>query len=82
MYLHKPNKAGTTKDNYFMWKGPFKIVSELSDILYSVLVKDGAQPIVVHHNKLRPAFVREKSDDVRPKRSVVPPDRFGEWCYD
>ena len=81
VYLYRPNKAGSTKDNYFMWKGPFKIVSKLSDMLYSVVVKDGAQPIVVHHNKLKPAFVREKSDDVRPRRSVVPPDRFGEWCY-
>ena len=58
-YYYPVKNAGTSKESYFMWRGPYTIVSKLSDLLYRIQEKESREPFIVHHNKLKRAHCRE-----------------------
>jgi hypothetical protein len=86
-YFH-PNLAKKVKENFLKWQGPYVVKEVLSDTLYRISKVEGpSDPIVVHHNKLKPVLVRELQGEVGqdnmecryPPRQRNEPNRLGEW---
>ena len=90
VYYYYPVKVNVSKESYLKWKGPYKIVSKVTDTLYRIKSGDGGKSFIVHYNKLKPAHKREDFPSVvqyvsgcgRPLRNRQEPDRLGEWITD
>lgn len=55
VYYYYPVKVNVSKESYLKWKGPYKIVSKVTDTLYRIKSGDGGKSFIVHYNKLKPA---------------------------
>ena len=54
VWVYDPiRKVGVNPKLQRQWKGPFKVVEKLSDILYMVKQSPRHKPRIVHHDKLR-----------------------------
>ena len=61
-YFYPVKNVHTSKESYFMWKGPYTVITKISDLIYRIQEKPGSEPIIVHHNKLKPAHCRNPVD--------------------
>jgi len=89
VYYYYPVKSqNVSKENFLKWKGPYKVITKVSDTLYRIQSTAKGKPFVVHHNKLKPAHIRSElisvldratTQAVRPRRSTRAPDMYGDW---
>ena len=53
-------KRGQCKKLLSFWKGPFYVVQVVSDVVYRIQGPEKNSNRIVHHNQLKPAFVRDE----------------------
>ena len=57
-YYYSVKTKHTSKENFHAWRGPLVVVKKLSGCLYRIQESPTKQLMVVHHNKLKKAHVR------------------------
>ena len=55
VWLHDPSKRkGISPKLQLRWKGPFLIVTQLSDVVFRIQASPRSKPVVVHADRLKP----------------------------
>ena len=62
VYFLNPVKGKSPKENYMKWKGPYVVVKKLSDAVYKIRLNSRSEPIIVNHDRLKPAYCRHPVD--------------------
>ena len=63
MWLHDPaKKKGVSPKLQLRWKGPFLIVSKLSDVTMRIQMSPRAKPMVVHDSNLAMVYSRKSGN--------------------
>ena len=52
-----------------IWKGPFKIIRKISDLLFELKGKPGTKVKIVHHDRLKPYVSRQTPYCALPQTS-------------
>ena len=61
VWLHDPSKRkGLSPKLQLRWKGPFLIVTQLSDVVFRIQASPRSKPMVVHADRLKPYEGEEK----------------------
>ena len=61
-YYYPKRKVGFNVKLQRPWKGPYRVVERLNDVLFRIQSGPKAKPIVVHHDKLKPYLGEDKPD--------------------
>ena len=80
VFYHYPVKGSNAKEENLQWHGPFVVVQAFSDRVYRIQKNQTSTPLVVNHDKLKEAYVRE---DVNTDwvKNYTPPNR-NDQCKD
>ncbi|CAC5373133.1 unnamed protein product [Mytilus coruscus] len=75
VFVFFPNvKTGTTSKLTSLWRGPFKIISKMSDVTYKVNCGRQKRPQVIHVDRMRKRSAQvlkgEKHEDIPGYRNV------------
>ena len=62
VYYHFPIKGNASKESFYKWKGPYAVVEKISDCIYKIQMSARSHPLIVNHDRLKPAQTREPVD--------------------
>ena len=62
VYLFNVVKGKSPKENYLKWKGPYVVTKKYSEAVYQIRRNSKSKPLVVNHDKLKPAHPRDDID--------------------
>ena len=62
VYYWYPIKGKTPKEKFASWQGPYVIVERISDTVYCIQKSPRSKPLIVNHDSLKQAELREPID--------------------
>ena len=79
VYYNCPFKGHSPKESCYKWKGPYVVIQKLSSAVYKIALNADSKPLIVNHDRLKPAHLREEIDtswvqEVNQNPSELNPD--------